>query len=106
MIFCTVARAARNSLESVRAACPSMFCSSVSPTLMLWRVETSGDALALVLGLALAFAGGLAFAGAGAGVFADALTAPLVAANPNLPIPPFEPLATLSPPVGEREGFL
>src|SRR5438093_96389 len=36
MIFCSVARAARNSLESVLAAWPSMFSSRVSPTLLGW----------------------------------------------------------------------
>src|SRR6266480_1862403 len=54
MIFCSVARAARNSRESSRAAWPSMFCSRVSPTLMLWTVETRGAAL--VLAFVLAFA--------------------------------------------------
>jgi hypothetical protein len=65
MIFCSVARAARNSLESVRAAWPSMFCSRVSPTLMLWTAETR--ALALGLGAALVLALVLAFLGAALG---------------------------------------
>src|SRR5213082_1503122 len=60
MIFCSVARAARNSRESSRAAWPSMFCSRVSPTLMLWTAETRGAALGLVLALPLALV--LAFA--------------------------------------------